>query len=163
MIDVKYRKDYILYKKKNIYIYISVTFQMLFFGLQKGYPDMRWTCPRWHPKPQASQTSHEVFPYWRLSDLKRAAGRVLAVRVGELTTAQGTLLKGEGISIGEAGRRYCSYLSSKGRFFLCLGKGGRCGGGKMQQHFSHIFFSRLSKTSTGTSGECTGFRLQPCR
>ena len=69
---------------------------------------MRWTCPTWRPKPQASQLN-KVFPYWRLSDLKRAAGRVLAVKVGELTTAQGTLLKGEGISIGEAGQNGDSY------------------------------------------------------
>ena len=45
----------------------------------------------------------QVFPYWRLSDLKRAAGRVLCVKVGELTTEKGTLLCGDGTSLGEAG------------------------------------------------------------
>ena len=50
----------------------------------------------------------KVFPYWRLSDLKRAAGRVLCVKVGELTTVKGTLLCGDGTSLGEAGDGWCS-------------------------------------------------------
>ena len=53
--------------------------------------------------PRLRRSFAQVFPYWRLSDLKRAAGRVLCVNVGELTTEKGTLLGGDGTSLGEAG------------------------------------------------------------
>eukprot|EP00435_Cladocopium_sp_Y103_P025584 s3822_g6.t1 len=62
-----------------------------------------------------TSASLRVFPYWRLSDLKRAAGRVLCVKVGELTTEQGALLRGDGTSLGEVGLEDGDMLTATAR------------------------------------------------
>eukprot|EP00438_Fugacium_kawagutii_P016089 Skav230955 [mRNA] locus=scaffold3010:229334:241165:- [translate_table: standard] len=62
-----------------------------------------------------TSASLRVFPYWRLSDLKRAAGRVLRVKVGELSTQQGALLQGDGTSLGEVGLEDGDMLTATAR------------------------------------------------
>ena len=142
-----------------IYVYINVTFQMFIFGLQQGYPDMRWTCPRWHPKPQAYHTERgfSLLAFERSKACSRAR---VGGESGGVDDCPRDLVE-RGRHQHWRGRAEIVISAPKGDFSL-LRKRWKMwwkNAATVQPHF----FCRLSKTSRGTSGECTGFRLQPCR